>query len=160
VGKQNPFEANYDRIAVTRRIFHPHKDMVAFCVLGPRPEYRIVDKGLYGLEPQPEYRINNLDNKVYPGPAKYWLQFIVQFVGIFSSDRMRLARSWDDRLSVCILMDTRPNFTPQKYLSYEKVEQRSSLVILLCHCGTCESTKTYSKMEHVRGVASAVRPEA
>lgn len=35
----------------------PYEDMVAFCVLGPGPEYRIVDpndKGLYDFELQPE----------------------------------------------------------------------------------------------------------
>jgi hypothetical protein len=42
--------------------------MVAFCVFGPRSEYHILnpnDKGLYDIGPQPEYRINNLDNKVF-----------------------------------------------------------------------------------------------
>lgn len=74
----NLFEANYDLIALTRRIFHP---LPGYGVLGPGPEYRIVDpydKGLYDLEPQPEYRINNLDNKVYPQPAESWSQFFVQ----------------------------------------------------------------------------------
>jgi hypothetical protein len=33
---------------------------------------------MYDLEPQPEYCINTLDNKLYPEPAEQWLQIIVQ----------------------------------------------------------------------------------
>lgn len=71
----------------------PYEDMVAFCVLGPGPEYRIVDpidKDCMTSSSSPNNASkNNLDNKAYLEPAKQW----IQFGSVVTSSGLPLGRS-------------------------------------------------------------------